>query len=222
MKTLADRLRAALVESGINQSELSRRIGVTRGAVSFWLTGATTNLVGDNLLKAAQALGVSANWLSTGRGRMKPATAKEISLEENPDYPAIKRVKIKISAGVTGFGIEPLDDDHAPIVFSRSWYENNGYKPESLIAIKVGGASMEPGLFDGDWVVINTDDVGPKDGVAYALNYDGEVVIKRLFRNDGIWVAASDNQDKRIYRDRPLNGDTLIIGRVVHKQSERI
>jgi phage repressor protein C with HTH and peptisase S24 domain len=222
MKTLAERLRAALNESGMNQSELARRIGVTRGAVSFWLTGATTNLVGDNLLKAAKALHVSANWLSTGRGRMKLTPAKELSLEDNPDYPAIKRVKIKISAGVTGFGIEPLDEDHAPIVFSRSWYETNGYKPEHLIAIKVSGASMEPGMFDGDWVVVNTADVNPRDGVAFALNYDGEVVIKRIFRNDGTWVAASDNQDKRIYRDRPLNGDTFILGRVVHKQSERI
>jgi phage repressor protein C with HTH and peptisase S24 domain len=201
---------------------LSRRIGVTRGAVSFWLTGATTNLVGDNLLKAAQALGVSPNWLSTGRGRMVQGDTKEISLEGNPEYPAIMRVKIKISAGMTGYGVEPLNDDHAPIVFSRSWYDNNRYDPEKLIAIKVSGASMEPGLFDGDWVVINIDDITPRDGVAYAINYDGEAVIKRLFRNDGIWVAASDNQDKRIYRDRPLNGDTFIIGRVVHKQSERI
>jgi phage repressor protein C with HTH and peptisase S24 domain len=153
---------------------------------------------------------------------MKPTPAKEISLEDNPDYPAIKRVKIKISAGVTGFGIEPLNDDHAPIVFSRAWYENNGYKPESLLAIKVNGASMETGMFDGDWVVVNTDDVMPRNGVVYALNLDGETVVKRLFRTDGVWVAASDNQDKRIFRDRPLNGDSFIIGRIVHKQSERI
>jgi phage repressor protein C with HTH and peptisase S24 domain len=222
MKSLADRLRAALREAGINQSELARRIGISRGAVSFWMTGDTTSVAGENLLKAAQALHVSANWLATGRGKMKPTPAKEISLEENPDYPAIKRVKIKISAGVTGFGVEPLDDDHAPIVFSKSWYVSNGYLPDALFAIKVAGASMEPGLYDGDWVVINTGDVEPRDGVAFALNYDGEVVIKRLFRTDGVWIAASDNQDKRIYRDRPMNGETFVIGRVVHKQSERI
>jgi phage repressor protein C with HTH and peptisase S24 domain len=222
MKTLAERLRAALDESGMNQSELARRIGLTRGAVSLWLSGSTTSLAGDNLLSAAKMLGVSPNWLATGRGRMKPAPAKEMALDENPDYPAIRRVKIKLSAGVTGFGVEPLNEDHAPIVFARSWYESNGYRPEALLAIKVAGASMETGLYDGDWVVINTDDTTPRDGVAYALNYDGEAVIKRLFRTDGQWVAASDNPDKRLYRDRPLNGDTFIIGRVVHKQSERI
>lgn len=222
MKTLAERLKLALVEAGISQSELSRRVGVTRSAVSLWFGGSTTSLDGDNLLKTAEVLGISPLWLNTGRGKMRASPSKEISLEENPDYPAIKRVKIKISAGLTGFGVEPLNDDHAPIVFSKTWYERNGYEPDSLIAIKVSGASMEPGLYDGDWVVINTADATPKDGAVFAINYDGEAAIKRLFRTDGQWVAASDNQDKRIYRDRPLNGESFIIGRVVHKQSERI
>ncbi|WP_063801356.1 XRE family transcriptional regulator [Burkholderia ubonensis] len=222
MKTLADRLRAALVEAKMNQSELARRVGVTRGAVSFWLNGDTTNLAGENLLKVAFVLSVSPTWLANGRGKMKAASAQEITLQGNPEYPAIRRVKIKISAGITGYGVEPLEDDHAPIVFHRSWYEGNGYDPEKLLAIKVSGASMEPGLYDGDWVVVNVADTTPRDGVAFAMSYDGEVVVKRLFRTDGQWVAASDNQDKRIYRDRPLNGDTFLIGRIVHKQSERI
>lgn len=222
MNSLAERLRAALDAARINQSELSRRVGVTRGAVSFWLKGTTGSLEGENLIRTAQALGVSPNWLATGRGKMTPASAKEISFEDNPEYPAVRRVKIKLSAGITGFGVEPFDEDHAPIVFSRSWYDKNGYKPEALLAIRISGASMEPGLFDGDWVVINTADVEPRDGIAFALNYDGEAVVKRLFRNDGQWIAASDNADKRIFRDRPLNGDTFILGRVVHKQSERI
>ncbi|UEP43169.1 MULTISPECIES: LexA family transcriptional regulator [Burkholderia] len=229
MKTLAERLKIALEHAkearpneSINQSELARRVGVTRGAVSLWFKGSTTSLEGENLVKAAQYLGVSPNWLATGRGRMIPSQAVEIPLDGNPDYPAIRRVNIKISAGITGYGIEPLEDDHAPIVFHRSWYDGNGYDPDKLVAIKVCGASMEPGLFDGDWVVVNTSDVTPRDGIVFALNYDGEVVIKRMFRSEGHWVAASDNQDKRIYRDRPLNGETSIIGRIVHKQSERI
>ncbi|WP_167313308.1 XRE family transcriptional regulator [Ralstonia insidiosa] len=222
MKSLADRLQEALTYAGIKQSELARRVGITRGAVSLWMNGGTTDLAGENLVKAAQALGVSANWLSTGRGKMTTSPTTEVPLDENPDYPAIKRVRIKISGGITGFGVEPLEDEHAPIVFHRSWYERRGFKPEKLLAIKVKGASMENGLYDGDWVVVNTADTDPKEGETFAVNYEGEVVIKRLFKVDGAWVAASDNPDKRIYRDRPLNGDSFIIGRVVHKQSERI
>jgi phage repressor protein C with HTH and peptisase S24 domain len=222
MKTLADRLKLALDQAGIKQIELARRIGITRGAVSLWFKGTTTNLEGENLLKAAQILGVSPNWLSSGRGRMKSGSAAEISLEDNPDYPAVIRVNIKITESATGFGVEPLGGDHAPIVFPRSWYETNGYDPARLVAIRTPGPSMEPGLYDGDWVIVNMDDTAPRDGVVFALGYDGELVVRRLFRNDGQWMAASDNSDKRLYRDRPLNGESFIIGRVVHKQSERI
>lgn len=222
MKTLAERMKLALAQAEIKQIELARRVGVTRGTVSLWLKGTTTSIEGENLLKAAQILGVSPNWLSSGRGRMKPTSPAEISLEGNPDYPVVRRVKIQITAGVTGFEVEPFDGEYAPVVFPRSWYETNGYKPESLIAISVPGPSMEPGLYDGDWVVVNTDDTAPRDGAAFALGYDGELVIRRLFRNDGQWMAASDNSDKRLYRDRPLNGESFVIGRVVHKQSERI
>lgn len=222
MNTLADRLKAALAKKGMKQIQLATAVGLTRGAVSLWLNGTTKELTGENLVKAANALGVSPEWLGTGKGPQSPTKSEEISLEENPDYPAIRRVRLKISAGISGFSIEPLNDDHAPIVFSKGWFERNRYNPDDLVAIKVSGASMEPGLFDGDWVVVNTGDATPRDGVVFALNHDGNVVVKRLFKVSGEWMAASDNPDKRIYRDRELNGDTFIIGRVVHKQSERI
>lgn len=222
MTTLADRLRTALKQSGMNQSELARRIGVSRGAVSFWLTGATSSLAGDNLLKAAQALAISANWLASGRGSMRPVVAKEISIQENPDYPAIKRVTIKLSPDSTGFTVESIEGGHAPIVFSRSWYDSNGYKPDKLLAIRMEGASMEPGLYDGDWIILDTVDIAPKDGAVFAINFEGELAIKRLFKSNGSWTAASDNSDKRIYRDRPMSDSARILGRIVHKQSERI
>lgn len=223
MKTLAERLKSALSEAQISQSELGRRVGVSRSAVSLWLNGAVSELTGAHLLHVADALGVSVGWLSTGRGKRKPTEPQEVPFENNPEYPVIPRVKIKIQAGVSGFAIEPIADEaHAPIVFAKAWYERNGYIPRALICIRVNGASMEPSLFDGDWVVINTADVAPRDGVAFAVNFEGEAVIKRLFRSDAGWIAASDNADKRIYRDRPITDDSFVIGRVVHKQSERI
>ena len=222
MKTLAERLKSALVDAGISQAELSRRVGVSRATVSLWFSGTTKDFSGENLIKTARALGVSVSWLSTGRGKRHIDERSEIAFDGNPEFPSIRRVKLKLSAGVTGFGVEPVHEDHAPIVFSRVWYEKNGYNPDHMIAISVMGSSMEPGLYDGDWVVINTADATPREGHVFAINFEGEAVIKRLFKVDGMWVAASDNSDKRIYRDKPMNGESFIIGRVVHKQSERI
>jgi phage repressor protein C with HTH and peptisase S24 domain len=81
---------------------------------------------------------------------------------------------------------------------------------------------MEPALWDGDLVVINTADTSPHDGDAFAMNYEGELVIKRLRRDAGEWWATSDNADQRRFAPKRCTEDVKIIGRVVYKQSERI
>jgi len=222
MKTLADRLKAALDQAGISQSELARTVGISRSAVSLWMHGSVAGIAGENLLRTAAALRVSPMWLSTGRGSMKAEKPEEIDLDDNPNYPAIRRVRLRLSAGISGYSADPVTEDHAPLFFSRNWYDRNGYKPEKLVAVEVPGASMEPGLYAGDWVVVNLADVTARDGGVFAINFDGELAIKRLFRDGQGWLAASDNPDKRLFRDRPLTESCFIIGKIVHKQSEKI
>ena len=65
--TLADRIREALDRAEMTPAELARRIGVTRATVSFWLTGATKRIEGENLTKAARELRCHAAWLAEGR-----------------------------------------------------------------------------------------------------------------------------------------------------------
>lgn len=145
-----------------------------------------------------------------------------IELGNNPDYPAIRRVRFKLSAGASGFGIDFIDEDAAPIVFQREWFTSRGFVPTKLFAVKVINGSMEPGLHDGDVVVVNTGDTEIKDGEVYAMNYEGELVIKRLVRDDGQWWLASDNPDQRRHPRKVCGEDVFCVGRIVHKQSERI
>lgn len=149
-------------------------------------------------------------------------TRDSINLINNPDFPSVRRAAIKLSAGATGFGVDYIDDDEAPIVFQRKWFERNGYKPSKLLAVRVCNGSMEPGLYDGDTVIINTSDANLKDGEVYAMNYEGELVIKRLVRDAGQWWLASDNPDQRRYPRKVCGEGVFCIGRIVHKQSERI
>lgn len=145
-----------------------------------------------------------------------------ISLSEHPDLLAVPRVKFKLSAGVSGFAIEPENGNGKPIFFRKDWFEMNNYRPESLFGVRVSGASMEPALWDGDLVVINTADTNPHDGEAFALNYEGELVIKRMRRDAGEWWATSDNSDQRRFAPKRCTEGVVIIGRVIYKQSERI
>jgi phage repressor protein C with HTH and peptisase S24 domain len=141
----------------------------------------------------------------------------------NEEYPGIKRVSLKLSAGITGFGVEMNIEDRTPIVMQKEWFVKRGYVPDKLLAVTVSGQSMEPGLYDGDTVVINTADTRPTDGEAFAVNYEGELLIKRLVRDNGLWWLSSDNSDQRKFPRKQCAGDLcLIIGKIVHKQSERI
>ena len=153
-----------------------------------------------------------------------PQISKSIAipLEGNPDFPAIRRVRFKLSAGAHGFGVEYRDEDGSPLVFQRRWFESRGLVPDRLFAVKVANGSMEPGLFDGDTVIVNTDKTTPVDGTAFAVNYEGEMVVKRLVRDAGQWWLSSDNPDQRRYPRKICDEHCVLIGEIIQKQSERI
>lgn len=221
MDTLGKRLKHARLERGLTQVQLAQASGVKQSDISKLERGDSSTTTG--LVKLAKALGCSADWLDTGTGAIWGFDPLQvIDLDDNPDFPAVRRVKFKLSAGASGFAVDYQDQDGAPIVFRRTWLANKGLKAEKLFAVSVANGSMEPGLYDGDTVVVNTDATTPKDGVVFAVNYEGEMVIKRLVRDAGQWWLASDNPDARRYPRKLCDEHCAIIGEIVHKQSERI
>ena len=144
--------------------------------------------------------------------------------DEVPEhFVPVRRGTLRLSCGVAGFAIELENGERQPLFFRREWFVTRGFNPERLLALRVTGASMEPGLFDGDTVVVNLADANPVDGEAFAVNYEGELVIKRMRRDAGEWWLSSDNSDKRRFPDKRCAGDGIeILGRIVYKSSERI
>ncbi|MFC5397969.1 S24 family peptidase [Undibacterium jejuense] len=135
----------------------------------------------------------------------------------------VRRVTLHLSAETVGFATDLISDDDQPLAFRKSWFKKNNYSPEKLVAIKIKDKSMEPALYAGDTVIINTADKTPSDGEVFAVNYEGEAVVKRLVRDNGQWWLFSDNPDQRKYRKKICQGDAcLIVGKVIYKQSERI
>ena len=216
MSTLQERIAEVMKHSGLSVKQMADVCGVLPSAVSQWKDGPTKSIKTAPAARLAERTGFSALWIATGEGgkwRVAPSAAP-IDLEGNPDYPAIRRVRLKLSAGIDGFSIETNVEDGTPIVFKREWFAARGYKSESLIAIDVHGASMEPGIYDGDTVVINTAQQEPRDGRVFAINYEGELVIKRLQRDDGEWWMESDNADQRRYPRKRFTETTFIIGEI--------
>lgn len=232
-----DRRRTRLKEmlTWISQADLARKSGVAASYISRCLKDRTDDgykTIGEVTARKLEAgAGMPEGWLDANEmsgaeylavRRARSATATAIELSGNPEYPAIRRVSIKAQAGVTGYAVEFVDDDGPPIVFRRDWYTVHNYKPEKMLAMRVAGESMIPSLYAGDLIVCNTESTEPKDGIAFVVAYEGEVAVKRLVRDDGLWWLSSDNQDQRRYPRKKCNKDTELIGEVIYRQTERI
>lgn len=143
--------------------------------------------------------------------------------EDSPGQYLIPRVTLRLQAGITGYQSDVDYRDGGTVGVSRTWVENKGYDPTRLISVDVKGESMEPTIYEGDTVVINLEETQPVDNCVYAVNYDGEAVIKRLSRDMGKWWLMSDNPDQRRYYRRACQGsECIIIGRVVRRIGDHL
>jgi len=143
--------------------------------------------------------------------------------DDDPSLVHIPKVRLRLSAGISGFSVEPERYDGSTTTVPADWIKRHGYNRDNLISIRVSGESMEPTLYEDDLVVINTADKKMVDGHVYAFNYEGEPVVKRLERDGGQWWLKSDNQDQRKFGRKMCRGEAcIIIGRVVRKESERL
>ncbi|WP_279212645.1 S24 family peptidase [Delftia acidovorans] len=217
-KWRAQRLEALAAKEG-GKAALGRRLGYRDGAfIGQMLRG--DRPITEKTVLAVHAMPGYAGWFEPQSSPARVAVA--IGGEDDPEFPAVMRVRFKLSAGASGFGLDYRHDLGAPIQFPRGWYDRHGFKPERLFATTVSNGSMEPGLYDGDTVIVNTAQTEPRDGRVFAVNYEGELVIKRLIRDDGQWWLSSDNPDQRRYPRKVCHDGVILIGEIVHKQSERI
>lgn len=219
VETMGSRLKAAREALGMSQQQLANRSSVSQGTIGNVESDARG--YGRSVVAIARALGVSTEYLlmhSDDKGQVRGVTSPEES-----GFVPVRRVLFKLSAGVSGFTVDFLDNgDGEPLFFRADWFRKRGYSPDKCYAMPISGASMEPELRAGDVVVVNTGASDPEDGQVFAVNYEGEPVIKRLVRDAGQWWLASDNPDQRRYPRKLCDDRVILIGRVVHKQSEHI
>ena len=72
MFSMSFRIRRARASASLTQSELARRLGVQRSAVTQWERENGTHPSVDHLARVACETGVCFEWLATGRGDIRP------------------------------------------------------------------------------------------------------------------------------------------------------
>lgn len=199
-------------------TNLADSAGKTSAQLSAVMHG--TRGFGEKLARSIeQALGLPDGWLD----QRDPVNEIPQGRTPDPSLVPIRRVRYRLSAGVLGFAVDFEGEDAEPLFFRTEWFAKKRVKPEMLVALKVSGGSMEPTLFDGDTIVINRDDRTPASGVVFAINFEGECVVKRLRRDALGWWLTSDNSDKRRFADIQANLDQdSVLGRVIYRSSENL
>ncbi len=220
--TLAQRLRLALHEAGRSQIDLARACGVKHPAVSFWLSGKTSSLKSENLMKAADYLQVSSRWLSTGEGEMR---SQKVPSPEDCDCPIripVFTVKPGTSPGETHvYERLPAAADR---FYDKNFFHNQLTNPENCRCFRISGDGMKPAICDDDVILV---DCGPHQtiisGRVYAFFLVHNMHVKRLFeRSSGALLMRSDNPDKDAYPDELLapqerEAHFSLIGRVIER-----
>ena len=231
--TIARNLEALMRKAGTNPHELQRATGVPQPTIHRILTGEsrdpryqTLEPLADFFKVTPAALRDSYFSVDEVEEEYERNRALRRSLEaedSDPSLTHIPKVKLRLSAGTRSFDMEKDEYDGANTTVPTGWLDRNKLQRSHLIAIRVQGESMEPTLFPDDLVIVNVEDRQIVDGAVYAINYEGEMVVKRLERDAGEWWLKSDNPDQRKYSRKVFRDDvSFIIGRVIRKESAHV
>jgi phage repressor protein C with HTH and peptisase S24 domain len=102
-------------------------------------------------------------------------------------------------------------------LMDRFELKNMGWHEETLCIFTVVGDSMLPEIHEGNRVIVDTSATVIIDNKIYAICVNGEIFIKRLFKDIGNnrILVRSDNQ---AYPDKylTLNEEFIVVGRVVY------
>lgn len=230
MNTLKDRLEELMAEHGLTtQQQLADFAGVSKGLVGQWFNG-STGLGAKPLLAFGKKTRFSTQWLADGTGEKYQPASTGKPIESNAtafaavetwqdgtplndaecEVPFLKEVRLAAGSG----SFEASDFNGYKLRFHKSTLRRKGINPKDVVCVSADGNSMEPVFPDGATLGVDTSQKHIKDGKIYAINHDGWLRTKILYRLPGNRIRIhSYNEDE--HPDEEIDAsDIQIIGRV--------
>ncbi|GAD23384.1 S24 family peptidase [Acidovorax sp. MR-S7] len=218
---LADAVRKV---SGGNVTAFGRLLGYGGGAfVRQMLLG--NRAVSDKTVRRIEAMRGMHAWFSQAAASQSAREAMAaFDFETGPLVYELFPVELRVSPGTEGYTVCPDEtDEDAPLSLHKHWLARRGYAPGQLLALRVKNPGMEPSLCVGDMFVINTADVTLREGRVFAVNFYGELLVRRAQRDGDGWWLVADNPDQARFPRKACSGPGCVpLGRLVFKQSESI
>ncbi|HDS1682147.1 TPA: helix-turn-helix domain-containing protein [Pseudomonas putida] len=217
MSTLQERLRQIMAgPPKISQAALARACGIKPPSVNDWLSGKTKTIEGQNLLLAADFLGVAPKWLATGRGPVRKSAGLtegsnvEAALQPTRSfsYPEISWVQAGAAREAVEMGNVALCPQHTSDVWAG----------EDAFWLRVTGDSMtvssgSPSFPEG-FLILIAPDIEPRPGqfVVARMISTNEATFKQLVRDAGELYLKPLNSS---YPTRAVDDTWEIVGTVV-------
>lgn len=108
----------------------------------------------------------------------------------NPaEFTPVRRADVAFSNGAGQ--VVYHEDEKPPLVFRTDFLRRLGIAPGNAVVVDAEGISNEPKIVDGSVVLVNRGDKERLDGRFFAFRFDGELLIKRLERIEGVGVLAT-------------------------------
>ncbi len=158
-------------------------------------------LVQELMDRAAAAAALIPRLIYGGQGPQREPAEHPVVM-----IPFVPEVRLAAGTGEVVFEESPDVSIAVATEALASWAH-----PERLTCVRATGDSMEPTIHDGDLVVVEPGRADPLDGQLFAVRTDAGLVIKRLRRNRGRWLLASDN---RTHPPHPVAEEDRIVGQV--------
>jgi len=208
--------------AGGNVASFGRLLGYRGGAfVRQMLRG--TRAVSDKTVRRIEDLRGMHGWFSPASTLAVHEAVAEYDFGAGPEVYEFHPVQLRVRPGLMGYTVWPDEsDEDAPLSLHRHWLARRGYVPARLLALRVKAGGMEPSLHVGDVFVIDTAETTLRDGQVFAVNFYGEVLVRRVLRDGGWWLVADHPDQARYPRKACAGPDCVPIGRVVFKQGEQI
>lgn len=227
MEPLSDRLKAVRYERGLSQHDLARISSVSQSTIASLENGRAKG--SKFLVLIASALAVDVEWLMTGEGdRERWDIAHH---RESDDQP--RRVE-----GAPGgpdrtlwvdwfsYEINPAGaiqwttrEEHA-IGLSANVFRATRAHFEDCRGLAMQGDSMEPFLFDREMLVVDSTRVQPREAKVYALVFEGEQMVKQIFKQSGGALLLHSFNTK--YPDRLIPAEHVdglhIVGQCIYRE----
>lgn len=224
-QAFAERLKQLIEKKGLSRAELARKIDESPQLVQSWMKNDLKSLPAANrVAKLAMALGVDVMWLITGEGSQQSNVLISKVIEKQSEFIQIPEYSVEFGCGETP---EPTYDELSetvPATYRRDFFISKGIDPRRCKRVRVRGDSMSPLINDGDCILIyqNPNDL-IVDGGIYAIAYDHNLMVKRLYKTFTGLVIKSENPD---FIDEKLEGQNLekicILGRVIERSGSLI